>query len=68
MNDSYYCPDFHSDEMRADKDLIDVIEELGKIANGAYADLSIKEIPDGASFEITEYDGFEEVVPPRQTW
>ena len=61
---SYYYPDFD----RADKDLIEVIEELGVKANGMCASLAIKEIPDGAEYEITEYDGNEDVEPPRQTW
>jgi hypothetical protein len=53
---------------RADPDLIKVIEDLGDEANGSFADLQIKEIPDGASFEIDEYDGNESVEPPRQSW
>jgi hypothetical protein len=68
LNDSFYYPSFNGSELRADEDLIDVIETLGDAANGSCACLSIKEIPDGASFEITEYDGFEGVEPPRQSW
>ena len=49
-------------------DLIAVIEELGDVANGFCAKLAIQEIPDGAEYEITEYDGFEGVEPPRQSW
>ena len=66
-NDVFYYPDFHDDN-RCDPDLIEVIERLGKKANGYLGSLAIKEIPDGASFEITEYDGWEDVVPPRQSW
>jgi hypothetical protein len=62
-----YYPTFH-DETRRDPDLIAVIEELGEKANGLFADLKIAEIPDGVEYEITDYDGIEEVVPPRMTW
>lgn len=64
---SYYCPDFY-DDARSDPDLISVIEMLGDEADGMCADLCIAEIPDGASYEITEYDGNESVEPPRMSW
>ena len=63
-----YTKTFDCPNDRADKDLISVIESLGDKANGMCADLRIEEIPDGASFEITEYDGNESVEPPRQSW
>ena len=62
----YYYPNF--DELRSDSDLINVIETMGEGANGMCASLSIIEIPDGADFEIENYDGNESVVPPRQSW
>ena len=65
---AFYYPDFYDDESRCDKDLIDVIEAMGDEADGMCADLCIAEIPDGASFEITEYDGNESVEPPRMSW
>ncbi len=61
---TYYYPTYD----RADKDLIAVIEEMGADANGHCASLAIAEIPDGAEYEITEYDGNESVEPPRQSW
>lgn len=62
-----YYPDFY-DDARCDIDLISVIESLGDSANGSCANLQIQEIPDGSSYEITEYDGNESVEPPRQSW
>ena len=53
---------------RNDKYLVEVVEELGKLADGFCSKLRIKEIPDGASYEIDEYDGYESVVPPRSSW
>ena len=66
-NDLQYYQDFH-DNNRSDPDLIEVIERLGEKANGYLGSLAIKEIPDGADFEITEYDGMEDVKPPRADW
>lgn len=63
----YYYKSFDDDD-RADKDLISIIEDMGKEANGSCSDLQIAEIPDGSNYEIDEYDGNESVVPPRQSW
>lgn len=48
---------------RHDKELVQVIEELGYKANGDYADLAIKEI-EGNVYRIDEYDGNESVITP----
>jgi len=48
--------------------LISIVEEMGDKASDRYAQLEIQEIPDGAQWEIDEYDGTEQVVPPRQSW
>ena len=61
-----YYGDF--EELRDDKDLIEVVEDLGLAANGFHANIKIAEIPCNAPFEIDEYDGFETVVPPRHSW
>ena len=67
-SDLYYYPSCHEDESRSDPDLIEVIERLGEKANGMCASLAIKEVPDGADFKITDYDGKENVVPLRMSW
>lgn len=53
---------------RDDKDLIEIVESLGTLANGWAADLKIVEIPDEVDWEIAEYDGFEHVAEKHRTW
>ena len=53
---------------RDDPDLVAVVEELGKKAAGDYAALKVVEIPDGAAWEIAEYDGLEHVAESHRTW
>lgn len=48
---------------RTDPTLISVIETMGpKAASGPYAQLYIKEIPDGTQYRIDNDDGFEELI------
>ena len=51
---------------RTDPALVQVVEELGDEANGSHAKLFIAEV--SAPYRIDEYDGYESVVPPRQSW
>ena len=53
---------YHRDIPRADKHLVQVVEEMGKAANGRFADLAIEDVPSGARWRIDEYDGFESVM------
>ena len=46
---------------RTDPDLIDIVEKIKKKANGRNAKLKVVEIPDGADYYITDYDGLETV-------
>lgn len=53
---------------RHDEILVAVVEQLGEAAGGKYSKLAIKEIPDGAEYEITQYYGYEDVLTPRMSW
>ena len=59
---------FHDGRKRNDPELIQVIEELGKDANGQCANIEIVEIPDDVLFEIEEYDGMEHVAEAHRCW
>lgn len=53
---------------RNDPTLIQVVEELGKDADGDCAELKIVEIPDDVEWEIEEYDGAEHIAELHRTW
>jgi len=55
-------------EDRANKNLVRVVEELGKKANGAFANLEVVEIPDGVDWEIDDYDGMETIHEKHRSW
>ena len=61
-----YPWEFYED--RTDKDLIDVIEELGNKANSWISSLKVIEIPDNVEWEIGYYDGKEWVAEVHRTW
>ena len=48
--------------------LVQVVEELGKEANGMFAELKVVEIPDDVEWEIEEYDGVEWVAEKHRVW
>jgi hypothetical protein len=55
-------------EDRTDPDLVAVVEELGKEANGTYSELKVVEIPSDVKWHISEYDGDEWVAENHRTW
>lgn len=59
-NDIYDRYTLSSYEMeRDDPILVEVVERLGKAANGSCARLYIEELPKGTLYRISEYDGIE---------
>ncbi len=56
------------DEYRNHPALVRVVEELGDRANGRCAELRVVEVPDGADWEIDEYDGNEHIAEKHRTW
>jgi len=59
---------YDRDIERDDFMLVKTVEDLGKKANGEYANLRIVEIPDEVKWEIDEYDGFESVEEQHRRW
>ncbi len=59
-----------NEELREDKTLIEVVEELGEKANTRYSDLKIVEIPDDVAedYIIDDYDGIETLHKRVQEW
>jgi hypothetical protein len=47
---------------RHDPALVQVVEEMGKAADGWSAQLTVMEIPDGVDYIILDYDGKESVA------
>lgn len=54
--------------LRSNKDLIEVVETLGKKASARLAALGIVEIPDNVDWEIGEYDGVEWIQEVSRRW
>ena len=59
---------FYHDIPRDDPYLVQIIKEMGKDADGTYANLKIVEIPGDVDWEIGEYDGREWVAEKHRTW
>lgn len=53
---------------RDDTDLVAVVEELGKEANGKFSELEVVEIPDSVKWEIDNYDGIETIHEVHRSW
>ena len=53
---------------RNDPVLVEVVEQLGDLANGHYSKLKIVEIPDDVKWYIHDYDGLEEVYEEHRKW
>lgn len=53
---------------RNDPALIQVVEKLGKEADGHCAKLGIIEIPDNVNWHVEEYDGIEHIAEDHETW
>lgn len=64
------CPDFLGSDpnLRANRELVSVVEELGSKANGFYSELKVVDVPDDAEWHIEEYDGLECVAEDHRTW
>ena len=53
---------------RNDPILVEVVEQLGDLANSRYAKLKIVEVPDDVKWYIHDYDGIESVYEKHRIW
>ena len=60
--------DFLVNIPRDDLDLIKIVKQLGKKANGDCASLKIVEIPNDVEWEISEHAGIEWIAEKHRTW
>ena len=65
IDESYF---YYNNISRTDKNLIKVVEELGREADGKFASLKIVEIPDEVEWEIDDYDGIETIHEVHRSW
>jgi hypothetical protein len=56
------------DIKRDDPVLVQVVKELGSVANGSHAELKVVSVPADVEWEIDEYDGLEWVAEKHRTW
>lgn len=59
---------WYRDVDRDDPYLVQVVREMGRDANGRFAELKIVEIPADVEWGIEEYDGSEWVAEKHRTW
>ena len=64
----FYSNISHRDILRDDELLVRIVEELGELASGKYAELKVVEIPDDVLWHIAEYDGYEHIAEDHRTW
>lgn len=56
------------DIQRDDPRLVEVVERLGKAANGQCSELRVVEIPDGVEYNLSDYDGVETIHEKHRMW
>lgn len=57
-----------TDIKRDDPVLLGIFDEIGQKAAGDCCKLKVVEVPDGAEWQIDEYDGLEWVAEVHRTW
>lgn len=66
--DDHFIDEYDYYKDRSDPDLIAVVEQMGSAVNKSYSNIVIVDIPDGISWHIGEYDGWEHVAESHRTW
>lgn len=56
------------DISRSNPLLVEMVETLGKKADGPHARMKVVEIPDDVEWQVEEYDGLEWIAEKHRTW
>jgi hypothetical protein len=62
------CDEHRDDAARGCPALVAVVQVMGALADGDYAKLKVVEVPDDVEWELTEYDGIEQVAARHAKW
>lgn len=65
LDETYWSTD---DIDRSDPALVQTVEELKELANGAHARIKIVEIPDDVKWRLEDYDGVESIHEIHRLW
>lgn len=55
-------------DLRTNHIMVEIVEELGKLASSKYSELKVIEIPDDIDWVVKEYDGVEWIAERHRTW
>jgi hypothetical protein len=66
--DDFYISPYDIVQDRSDADLVRIVEDMGEVASGRFAELKVVDVPDDVEWQVEEYDGIEWVAEKHRIW